>query len=112
AIGASRDLSQTVDHALGYARSLLRDPVTAMPRAATAPEPSPLSPREREVLAAIATGASNKEIAATLCLSVKTVMHHSVSIYRKLGVRGRGEATALAHRTGLVQHPPADQPWQ
>ena len=35
-------------------------------------------------------------------MSPKTVMHHSVSIYRKLGVRGRGEASAWAFRSGLT----------
>jgi len=66
------------------------------------PAPDPLTPREAEVLAVLAEGLSNKEIAAELGLSVKTVMHHSVAIYRKLDVRGRAEATAVAHRQGLV----------
>jgi DNA-binding CsgD family transcriptional regulator len=61
-----------------------------------------LTPREREVLALMAEGRTNKEIGGALFLSAKTVMHHSMSIYRKLGVRGRAEATAVAVRTGLV----------
>jgi DNA-binding NarL/FixJ family response regulator len=36
-------------------------------------------------------------------MAPKTVMHHSVAIYRKLGVRGRAEATAWAFRHGLVE---------
>jgi predicted ATPase/DNA-binding CsgD family transcriptional regulator len=62
-----------------------------------------LTEREREVLAAIASGQTNPEIATALCLSPKTVMHHSTNVYRKLGVRGRAEAVALAYRTGLLQ---------
>jgi predicted ATPase/DNA-binding CsgD family transcriptional regulator len=62
-----------------------------------------LTDREREVLAAIASGQTNPEIATALHLSPKTVMHHSTNVYRKLGVRGRAEAVALAYRTGLLQ---------
>jgi two-component system response regulator DesR len=54
------------------------------------------------VLAAIAAGQTNPQIAAAFHLSPKTVMHHSTSVYRKLGVRGRAEAVALAYRTGLL----------
>ena len=69
------------------------------------PEPAPdgaLTVREREVLAVIAEGFPNKTIAQRLGVSTKTVMHHSVAIYRKLGVRGRAEATAYAYRHGLI----------
>lgn len=55
------------------------------------------------MLAAIASGQTNQEIASVLYLSAKTVMHHSTNVYRKLGVRGRAEAVALAYRTGLLQ---------
>jgi DNA-binding NarL/FixJ family response regulator len=61
-----------------------------------------LSDRELQVLGSIARGKTNPQIAAELCLSSKTVMHHSTAIYRKLGVRGRAEAVALAYRTGLL----------
>ncbi len=61
-----------------------------------------LTSREREVLAMIAGGATNKEAAERLCISAKTVMHHSVSIYRKLGVSGRVQAAAWALRHGVV----------
>jgi len=54
------------------------------------------------VLRLLASGHTNREIAAELVLSVKTVMHHSVSIYRKLGVRGRAQATAYAVTHGIV----------
>jgi len=61
-----------------------------------------LTGRELEILAAIASGKTNAQIAKDLYLSAKTVMHHSTSIYRKLGVRGRAEAVALAFRDGLL----------
>ena len=61
-----------------------------------------LTDRELEVLAAIASGQTNAQIGARLYLSPKTVMHHSANVYRKLGVRGRAEAVALAYRTGLL----------
>jgi DNA-binding CsgD family transcriptional regulator len=54
--------------------------------------------REREVLAGIASGRTNREIGASHGLTEKTVMHHTVSIYAKLGVRGRAEAAAWAMR--------------
>jgi predicted ATPase/DNA-binding CsgD family transcriptional regulator len=64
-----------------------------------------LTARELEILAAIASGRTNAQIASDFFLSTKTVMHHSVSIYRKLDVRGRAEAVALAYRTGLLSDP-------
>jgi DNA-binding NarL/FixJ family response regulator len=64
-----------------------------------------LTPREREVLRLLAGGGTNKEIAAALSIDVKTVMHHTSSIYRKLGVRGRVEAAAWAWRTKVVHSP-------
>ena len=66
-------------------------------------EPLPgITARERDVLVLVARGLTNGEIAMSLGLSVKTVMHHSTAIYRKLGVRGRAGATAYAYRAGLV----------
>ena len=54
------------------------------------------------MLRLIAAGGTNKDVAAALGISAKTVMHHSVAIYRKLGVRGRAEATAYAYRNNLI----------
>ncbi|HEU4514042.1 MAG TPA: LuxR C-terminal-related transcriptional regulator [Nocardioidaceae bacterium] len=65
-------------------------------------EPEYLTPRELEVLEELITGATNKEISRRLGMAPKTVMHHSMAIYRKLGVRGRAEATAWAFRHGLA----------
>ncbi len=67
-----------------------------------APE-TPLSEREREVLALIATGATNKEIAERLYLSPHTVKEHASTLYRKLGVKNRAEATRRAERLGLTR---------
>ena len=64
-----------------------------------------LTPRELDVLRLLARGDTNKDIATALGLRPKTVMHHSVTIYGKLGVRGRAEATAWAYRNGVVGGP-------
>ncbi|HET9185619.1 MAG TPA: response regulator transcription factor [Solirubrobacterales bacterium] len=70
--------------------------------ATAAPLESPLSPREEEVLALIATGATNKEIAGRLHLSPHTVKEHASAIYRKLGVRNRAEAARQAQRLQIL----------
>jgi DNA-binding NarL/FixJ family response regulator len=57
----------------------------------------------RQVLALVAQGLHNAEVAERLFLSVKTVDHHVASILRKLGVRSRGEAATTAVRQGLVR---------
>jgi len=62
---------------------------------------TPLSPREREVLDLIATGSTNREIAAALHLSPHTVKEHTSGLYRKLGARNRAEAVQRAQRLGL-----------
>ncbi len=60
-----------------------------------------LTDREREVLALVAEGRSNGQIAAALFISPKTASVHVSNILAKLGVSGRVEAAALAHRLGL-----------
>jgi DNA-binding NarL/FixJ family response regulator len=67
-----------------------------------APSGPPLSEREREVLEAIASGATNREIAGELFLSPHTVKEHTSTLYRKLGVRNRAEAVQKAQRLGLI----------
>jgi len=59
--------------------------------------PTELTDREREVLALVAEGRTNGEIAAALFISTKTASVHVSNILAKLGVTGRGEAAALAH---------------
>jgi len=72
------------------------------PAVTSLPASSQLTTREREVLLFLVDGAANREIADALGISSKTVMHHTVAIYRKLGVRGRTEAATWALRTGLT----------
>ena len=74
-------------------------------RDAEALEAYALTAREREVLAALAAGHTNKEIADALFISVKTASVHVSNILRKLDVQGRQEAARVAHRLGVS---PAD----
>ncbi|WP_127793088.1 helix-turn-helix transcriptional regulator [Agromyces sp. LHK192] len=60
-----------------------------------------LSRREFEVLGLLAQGLSNREIAGLMWLSDRTVERHITSLYRKIGVARRSEATAFALRHGL-----------
>jgi DNA-binding NarL/FixJ family response regulator len=62
----------------------------------------PLSPREREILALLGTGASNKEIADRLCLAEGTVKNHVTNILTKLDVRDRTQAALRARQLGLT----------
>ncbi len=63
----------------------------------------PLTPRELEVLQAMAAGLQNKEIAARLVISERTVKFHVSAILGKLGAGNRTEAVALAAQHGLVE---------
>ena len=63
--------------------------------------PAGLTDREGQVLLLVADGATNRDIAQRLSLSVKTVERHLLNAYTKLGVRNRSEATALIVRHGL-----------
>jgi DNA-binding CsgD family transcriptional regulator len=86
------------------ARLDLIPPAAAAVPAAGAPPPAAqlgLTPREAEVLALVAAGRSNRQIAQALFISPKTVSVHVSNILAKLGVAGRGEAAAIAHRLGL-----------
>jgi DNA-binding CsgD family transcriptional regulator/pimeloyl-ACP methyl ester carboxylesterase len=64
--------------------------------------PAMVTARETEVLALLARGLANKEIAARLGVSVNTVERHLTNLYPKIGARGRTEATAFAIRHGLA----------
>ena len=74
-------------------------------RAQTRANPAGLTPRELEVLALVADGLRNAEIAQRLVVSAKTVDHHVSAILRKLDVPTRGEAGAEATRMGLTTAP-------
>jgi DNA-binding NarL/FixJ family response regulator len=92
--------------AAGYAlvprKDLAGEDIWATPPDAADELGSALSSREREVLALLVEGASNKEIARALALSVHTVKFHIAALTEKLGARSRVEAVAIAIRAGLV----------
>ena len=71
---------------------------------ATTSNPASLTDRELEVLALLAEGLRNADIADRLVVSSRTVEHHVSAILAKLGARTRAEAAAAAVRLGLVQH--------
>jgi DNA-binding NarL/FixJ family response regulator len=111
-----RDLA-TALRALGHADRALEEERAAdavLARLRTAPVPATAGPldapdgltrREREVLALVARGLSNQEIARDLVLSVRTVERHISNIYGKIGAVGRsGRAAAASHavRLGLT----------
>jgi predicted ATPase/DNA-binding NarL/FixJ family response regulator/DNA-binding XRE family transcriptional regulator len=64
--------------------------------------PDGITPRQADVLGLLATGASNKEIATALALKVSTVERHIATIYQKLELRGRVDATRYAIAHGLA----------
>ncbi|MET9804272.1 AAA family ATPase [Streptomyces sp. NPDC006368] len=77
------------------------------PAAEPEPDPEPgdgfgLTPRELDVLRLVAAGRTNRRIAEELFISPKTASVHVSNILAKLGVSGRGEAAALAHRLHLL----------
>jgi DNA-binding CsgD family transcriptional regulator/tetratricopeptide (TPR) repeat protein len=81
--------------------------ITPHPAAAASRPPAALSrltAREAEVLALVAAGRSNRQIAQALFISPKTASVHVSNILAKLGVAGRVEAAAVAHRLGLDQN--------
>jgi len=69
----------------------------------------PLTAREREVLQLLLEGASNREIARQLVLSVNTVKKHVLNLYGKLGVHSRAQAIAKARTLHLLIG--ADEQW-
>ena len=87
------------------ARARLQLDGEAPPAAAPAEEPEDpfgLTARERDVLALVAAGATNREIGERLHMAEKTASVHVSRILAKLDVRSRTEAAAVAHRQGLV----------
>jgi DNA-binding NarL/FixJ family response regulator len=65
-----------------------------------------LTPREHDVLVAVAAGSTNKAIATQLGISVRTVESHRETILRKLGVKGAAGLTRFAIDAGLVKRAP------
>ncbi len=68
--------------------------------------PGGLTAREVEVLVCLAAGRTNREIAAALVISEKTVGRHLSNLFTKIGVSSRGAATAYAYEHGLVGRTP------
>jgi DNA-binding CsgD family transcriptional regulator len=83
----------------------LQQPVekAATPAASSPTASLGLTQREAEVLALIAEGRTNRRIGQALFITPKTASVHVSRILAKLGVSGRGEAAAVAHRLGLDQ---------
>lgn len=83
--------------------ALLKD-LTPAPTAKKAPL-EPLTPREIEVIGLIAQGYTNRQIAASLNLSIRTVESHRAHITGKLGLRSRLELVRYAQEHGLLNDP-------
>jgi DNA-binding CsgD family transcriptional regulator len=80
------------------------DPATTPPPARESPlDRLGLTAREQEVLALVALGRTNAQIAETLFISPKTATVHVSNILGKLGVRNRVEAATIAHRLGIIK---------
>jgi DNA-binding NarL/FixJ family response regulator len=100
--------------AVAGARALAREraargaPAPRGPRRSTLADPAGLTVRERDVLAALARGATNREIAAALHLSDRTVAHHVSAVLGKLGAHTRTAAVAQARGRGMLA--PEDGP--
>ncbi|WP_344296475.1 response regulator transcription factor, partial [Streptomyces synnematoformans] len=101
----------------------LRTAVTALASRArlplgAGPDPAPADPvralgltsREQEVLKLVTAGRSNRQIAEELFISPKTASVHVSNLMAKLGVSGRGEAAATAHRLRLFEDAEAGWP--
>lgn len=81
-------------------------PATVTGAAAAAQPEAALTPREREVLALVAEGRTNRQIGERLFISQKTASVHVSRLLAKLGAATRGEAAAIARRTGVLDEPP------
>lgn len=93
---------------VGYARGLLlaftnlKGEQQATPHEVSELLLEPLTPQEQRVLGLLARGRTNPEIAAALVVSINTVKTQVQSIFRKLGVKSRWEASEAAHRLNLL----------
>ncbi|WP_371654893.1 MULTISPECIES: AAA family ATPase [unclassified Streptomyces] len=98
----ARPLVEELELLARRARLPLTAPEPAVPDEAADPAGAlGLTSREQDVLRLVAVGHSNRQIAEELYISPKTASVHVSNILAKLGVSGRGEAAALAHRLNL-----------
>jgi DNA-binding CsgD family transcriptional regulator len=110
ALGDDEGAARTLDAAretftrLGAAPDLAALDDTRHPNART----GALSPRELQVLRLVATGMTNRAIAAELALSDKTIERHVSNIFMKITVSSRAAATAYAYEHGLIGERPDD----
>ena len=94
------DAARRVFAHLGAGPDLTR--VTALTRTRTDPAAHGLTGRELQVLRLLATGKTNRAIAADLVVADKTVDRHVTNIFTKLGVSSRAAATAYAYQHRLL----------
>jgi DNA-binding NarL/FixJ family response regulator len=100
AAGIELDAARTVFTRLGARPDAAR--VEALEANTAEKPPSQLTERECEVLRLVATGRTNREIAAHLVISEHTVARHLQNIFVKLGLSSRSAATAYAYEHGLI----------
>jgi DNA-binding NarL/FixJ family response regulator len=100
---APRDELFIAVRAAAEGRTVLSPAVaTRLVSAVRTPAGGPLSTREREVLALVAKGTSNREIARVLFISEATVKTHLTHLYAKLGVNDRAAAVAVGYERGIL----------
>lgn len=105
---AEVEAAEALGEAVDMGAAPLADAIHAWGRRARVPLPggrrttSVLTEREEEVLVLVAQGLSNRQIGERLYISTKTVSVHVSNLLAKLGVSGRAEAVAVAHRRGLI----------
>jgi DNA-binding NarL/FixJ family response regulator len=103
AAGRVADANEQATLAAETARELGAKPLlTELGGADAGVGPAALTARETEVLALLAEGRTNRQLARELYISEKTVSVHVSNILAKLGVRSRTEAAAVARRDGLL----------
>lgn len=85
------------------AKLLVRDYLGQSQPARSSPNLDGLTPREQEVLALLADGASNAEIAEELSISPNTVARHRENIMAKLNLHSRTELVKYAIRKGIIE---------
>ena len=96
-------LDQAIAYALEDARGRASGEAAARGQVSPSGPFGPLSPREREVLALVAEGKSNRQIAAALIVTENTAKYHVAQLLNKLGAGSRAEAVARAVASGLLR---------